>query len=71
MKDLVGEEAETDVNSPDKNFRLSGSRPATSAGHLVARWHSADGERLSVTEQQLYSRGLVREVLRTRKAWLR
>ena len=71
MKDWVTEEAETELNSPDKNFQLSNNRPPSSPAHLMPRWQSAHGTRLSLTEQQIYSRSIVREVLRTRKMSLR
>jgi hypothetical protein len=64
MKDWVGE-AETDVNSPHKQFQISAKRTPAARNHLLG---GGQGGKLSVTEQQLYSRGIVREVLMRGKA---
>lgn len=68
MKDFMAEEVETDANSPDKRFTLSRNRPSPSLPHNLHDSHAARNSKLSLTEQSLYSRGIVREVMRTRNA---
>jgi hypothetical protein len=69
MKDFMNEDIETDANSPDKRWLLSAHRPTPSQHHLLPQWPSEQAGRLSITDQELYSRGIIREVMRTRNQY--